>query len=369
VVHAQAKKQPVYVGARACAACHEGGKAGNQYSHWLMSKHAQAWAWLATPEAKEMARLSGITEVPEQSPICLGCHATAAEAEPWERAEGFRLEDGVQCEKCHGPGSEYIEVMDDPLGDVDAARRAGLRRFTKRDCEVCHYVKGSHAAVRTSPKIDVDEAWERLAHLLPKGGIAERAPAALAGRASPAAGAEGPKYTGTHACGECHRGPGMGYQYSLWRMSPHARAYAALSLPASSEMAQAMGVTGDPQTAPACLSCHATGGGEEAPALEAFSRREGVGCESCHGPGSEYSPEALMRGPSPTRFLPQRPRLRRGRRSGRRRRAIRLRRPRSRAETVGTWRRPRAARPRSRGTARSRCPARRVGRRCGRPCS
>ena len=41
-----------------------------------------------------MARLSGITDVPEQSPICLGCHATAAETEEWERVEDFRLEDG-----------------------------------------------------------------------------------------------------------------------------------------------------------------------------------------------------------------------------------------------------------------------------------
>jgi cytochrome c553 len=61
---AQAKKQPVYVGARACAACHEGKQTGNQYSHWLLSKHARAWAELAKPEAKEMARLSGITDVP-----------------------------------------------------------------------------------------------------------------------------------------------------------------------------------------------------------------------------------------------------------------------------------------------------------------
>ncbi len=113
---AQAKKQPVYVGSRACAACHEGKHAGNQYSHWLMSRHAQAWAELARPEAKEMARLSGITDVPERSPICLGCHATAAETEDWERDADFRLEDGVQCEKCHGPGSEYMDhdVMRDP---------------------------------------------------------------------------------------------------------------------------------------------------------------------------------------------------------------------------------------------------------------
>jgi YVTN family beta-propeller protein len=292
---AQAKKRPIYVGARACAACHEGHESGNQYSHWLLSKHAKAWAALALPEAKEMARLSGITDVPEQSPICLGCHATGAEAEPWERDTGFRLEDGVQCEKCHGPGSEYIEVM----GDPEATKRAGLKRFTKRDCEVCHYVKGSHVAVHNRPKVDVDKAWEQLSHLIPEGGTAAPTEASLAGQ--PATGTdeagEGRKYTGTHACGECHRGPTMGYQYSLWRLSPHARGYASLSLPAAARIAAQMGVREDPQTARACLGCHVTGGGVEVPAMEGFSHWEGVGCESCHGPGSDYSPEAIMRDP------------------------------------------------------------------------
>ena len=158
-------KQPVYVGARACAQCHEGKAAGNQYSHWLGTAHAQAWASLALPEAKAMARLAGITDEPEKAPVCLGCHATAAEAEKWERDPAFRIEDGVQCEKCHGPGSEYMseKVMRDP----EAARRAGLRRFEKRDCAVCHYVKGSHAAVHQKAQLDVAEAWQRLAHAVP----------------------------------------------------------------------------------------------------------------------------------------------------------------------------------------------------------
>ena len=74
----------------------------------------------------------------------------------------------MQCEKCHGPGSEYMDerVMRDP----EAARRAGLRRFTKRDCAVCHYVKGSHVAVHRKPALDVDAAWQALAHPVPPGG-------------------------------------------------------------------------------------------------------------------------------------------------------------------------------------------------------
>jgi YVTN family beta-propeller protein len=87
----------------------------------------------------------------------------------------------------------------------------------------------------------------------------------------------------------------MGYQLSLWRMSRHAQAYASLSKPKADEIAKAMGVAGDPQTSPACLKCHATGGGPQAPRAKGFSHREGVSCESCHGPGSEYSTEAVMR--------------------------------------------------------------------------
>ncbi len=234
-LRAQAVKQPVYVGARACARCHEGKAAGNQYSHWLTTAHSKAWASLATPEAKAMARLSGIPDEPEKAPICLGCHATAADAEKWERDAGFRLEDGVQCEKCHGPGSEYMDeaVMRDP----EAARRAGLRKFTKRDCAVCHYVKGSHVAVHRKPALDVDKAWEVLAHPVPPGS----GPGPNAGAAAKAAEAAGPKYVGAYVCGACHQGPGMGYQLSLWRMSPHAQAYAVLSTPRAAEVAKRRG--------------------------------------------------------------------------------------------------------------------------------
>ena len=55
----------------------------------------------------------------------------------------------MQCEKCHGPGSEYMDEA--VMRDREAAMKAGLRRFTKRDCAVCHYVKGSHVAVHHKP--------------------------------------------------------------------------------------------------------------------------------------------------------------------------------------------------------------------------
>jgi YVTN family beta-propeller protein len=288
-LRAQAQKQPIFVGARACAQCHEGRAAGNQYSHWLSTAHAQAWAALALPEAKAMARLSGILDEPERAPVCLGCHATAAEAEKWERDAGFRLEDGVQCEKCHGAGSEYMDekVMREP----EAARRAGLRKFTKRDCAVCHYVKGSHSAVHLKPQLDIEDAWKRLAHPVPQGSTPGPNPAATLQPATHA----GPKYVGAATCGSCHQGPRMGYQLSLWRLGPHAQAYAVLSTPAAAAIAKKMGVAEEPQLATACLRCHVTGGGPGAAVTKSYDLMEGVGCESCHGAGSEYMAEAVMR--------------------------------------------------------------------------
>ena len=50
----------------------------------------------------------------------------------------------------------------------------------------------------------------------------------------------------------------MGYQFSKWRMSKHAQAYATLATPRAAEIAKEMGEAGDPQAAPACLKCHTT---------------------------------------------------------------------------------------------------------------
>ena len=286
-----ADRQPVYIGARACAECHDGPAAGNQFSTWMTTKHAHAYAALSLPEATAMARLSGIAGDPEKSPICLGCHATAADNDPWEKDPGFVMQDGVQCEKCHGPGSEYSdpEIMRDPV----ASRKAGLTYPTKLICQKCHYVKGSHVSVHKKPPLDIEEAWKRIAHPIPAESRGRDWPAPPAPTLAPAP-TSGPAYVGFQACEACHTGAAMGYQTSRWRMSQHEHAFAALALPAAAAIARQAGISGDPQAAPACLKCHATGGGAIAGAA-GFSYREGVGCEACHGAGSRYMAEAVMR--------------------------------------------------------------------------
>ena len=69
---------------------------------------------------------AGIDADPVASPICLGCHATASDVEAWQLDPTFHIEDGVQCERCHGPGSEYKPeaIMRDPPAARSARRAA-----------------------------------------------------------------------------------------------------------------------------------------------------------------------------------------------------------------------------------------------------
>ena len=62
-------------------------------------------------------------------------------------------------------------------------------------------------------------------------------------------------FTGVMVCAECHVGPEMGFQFSKWRMGPHARAYAMLATAEGYELAKKSGVEGNPQESRFCLEC------------------------------------------------------------------------------------------------------------------
>lgn len=134
--------KPAYVGVEACSKCHKRETTGNQYGQWQQSKHAKAFATLGTPEAKKIAAAKGIAD-PQKDGKCLKCHVTAfgvdaslivKGATPEEK--GFVAEDGVQCESCHGPGSQYKarKVMKDKA----AAVAAGLVVPDEKVCKTCH---------------------------------------------------------------------------------------------------------------------------------------------------------------------------------------------------------------------------------------
>ncbi len=91
------------------------------------------------------------------------------------------------------------------------------------------------------------------------------------------------QYIGSAACAECHGEDAIGNQFAIWLKSPHSKAYTILGTKAALAIAKKAGVS-KPQEDLKCLKCHTTGGGESS-----VTAKEGVGCEACHGPGSEYS--------------------------------------------------------------------------------
>jgi hypothetical protein len=89
-------------------------------------------------------------------------------------------------------------------------------------------------------------------------------------------------YVGSEACGKCHAADAIGNQYDKWLRTPHAKAFLLLGTAGALEIAKKLSIK-NPAEDRQCLRCHVTGGGQD-PKL----REEGVGCEACHGPGSDY---------------------------------------------------------------------------------
>ena len=108
-----------------------------------------------------------------------------------------------------------------------------------------------------------------------------------------------PEIIGAPKCKGCHKAK-TGDQWKIWTESAHARAFETLASAASGKIAADRGIS-DPQQEEECLKCHTTRVflGLDVPVSEKgkYADNEGVGCESCHGPGSDYKPGKIMRDP------------------------------------------------------------------------
>ena len=104
-------------------------------------------------------------------------------------------------------------------------------------------------------------------------------------------------FTGASKCRICHMSAKKGDQFGVWKASKHALAYQTLTTPEAKVAAEKVGQGGkNPAENPACLKCHVTGWDAPAEKLGAkYDKTEGVGCESCHGPGEDYSPIKIMK--------------------------------------------------------------------------
>ncbi len=101
--------------------------------------------------------------------------------------------------------------------------------------------------------------------------------------------------TGSGKCGECHQLRNIGDQQVVWKRSRHSEAYQTLLSAKSVDFAIKSNIE-EPAKNRLCLKCHTTEFHlEGTPKAIDYDIREGIGCESCHGAGSEYSPAWIMK--------------------------------------------------------------------------
>lgn len=226
-----------YHGIKTCGACHAA-----EAESWALTHHSVAWRTL-------------IDGGKDKDPACTGCHVTGA-GQPmgWDGTQATDKLTDVQCEACHGPGGPHDGVRTDP----------------KTQCVNCHdakhsinfsYEKGlpliDHYAAGDLDDVGFDAARRKL--------VSGEVPHALL------AFGEG-TYVGATACLTCHA-----EEHAQWAGSGHGKAMTPLA--------------GKPSaTDVACVRCHATRTQSGPPSANVADYRvdEGVGCESCHGPGGAH---------------------------------------------------------------------------------
>lgn len=156
--------QGKYSGVKLCGACHKAKDKGEAYTIWEKSAHAKAFEILKSKEAEELATKKGLKKSAAESPECLKCHVTgggvATNVEP-----GFKKEEGVTCEACHGAASGYKMIHNKPE-NKEKAIAAGLTLNSNTDskpCEKCH-----NAESPTFKGFKMETMWAKIAHALPK---------------------------------------------------------------------------------------------------------------------------------------------------------------------------------------------------------
>lgn len=120
-----------YIGAKACAACHTGGRGGDAHGVWERSAHAKAFVTLLNTDEKSRDGRKA-----SERPECLKCHVTGG-GDAKNVAAGFDVKEGITCEACHGAASAYRTVH--AGGDLARSREAGLNPVDPaKSCLECH---------------------------------------------------------------------------------------------------------------------------------------------------------------------------------------------------------------------------------------
>jgi hypothetical protein len=150
------------VGAQRCRQCHE-----FEYQVWAQGPHQRAQV--------------ALTEEQRRDAKCSNCHSVSGRP-------GAESTQGVDCERCHGPGKYYQAGY--VMKDHELARAVGLADVTQAQCVQCH----TEGAPSIKPfdfkamwsKIDhsraAHDAWEKAHPATPVRASAAAAPAAPPGK-------------------------------------------------------------------------------------------------------------------------------------------------------------------------------------------
>ncbi len=110
-----------YIGAAKCKMCHNKADKGEQFNKWEAGPHAHA--------------MEALTGDEKNDPKCLKCHSTAASVDQ-SLVATIKVEEGVSCESCHGPGSIYKSAG--IMRNQKLALSKGLILPTEEVCVQCH---------------------------------------------------------------------------------------------------------------------------------------------------------------------------------------------------------------------------------------
>ncbi len=127
-----------YIGAKKCRICHL-----KQFKAWEKTGMSDSFENLKAGVKVAEKKAAGLDDRDyTHDTACLKCHTTG-----YGKPGGFTsIEEtpkltGVQCEECHGPGSEYVKIMKkNKKYKIAEVKVAGLilPSENEKDCMVCH---------------------------------------------------------------------------------------------------------------------------------------------------------------------------------------------------------------------------------------
>lgn len=131
-----------YVGEAKCKKCHF-----KEHRSWAKSttyKHATAWETLKPA-------LKSADQKDSQGKLCISCHVTGYGKDGgFTDAEASAHLLGVQCEACHGPGSNHVAAGEKLKAEKRKKFNEGEKRFISKSvtaCAGCHNPHHSHDKV------------------------------------------------------------------------------------------------------------------------------------------------------------------------------------------------------------------------------